>query len=116
MARWIRELSASCKEGSLEPGGQQGRPSPPSSKAEPPAADAKGHQRGVERPSGVWSPAVSAVPWSQPPLCLESGALHASGSRGECLGPPGGKYSAETPVLVTCADIMGVSPCQMCLV
>ena len=42
----------------------------PSSAAEPPAANAKGHQRGVEQPSGVWGLAISAVVWSPPPLHL----------------------------------------------
>ena len=40
-AWWAKELSAPYKEGSPEPGGQQGRGSPQSSRAEPPAADAK---------------------------------------------------------------------------
>ena len=79
-AQWARELSASCKEGSPEPGGQQGRRSPQSSRAEPLAADAKGDQRGVEQHSGVWSLAVSAVVWSLPQLHLESGVLHPSWS------------------------------------
>ena len=59
-ARWARESSASCKEGSPEPGGQQGRQSSQSSSAQPLAADAKGGQHGVEQHSGVWSSAVSA--------------------------------------------------------
>ena len=58
----------SCKEGSPEPGEQQGRRSPQSSRAEPPAADAKGDPPGVEQPSGVWGSAVSAVVWSPPQL------------------------------------------------
>ena len=37
----------------LELGGQQGRQSPQSSRAEPPVADAKGDQHGVEQHSGV---------------------------------------------------------------
>ena len=72
--------SASCKDGSLEPGGQQGRQSPPSIRAEPLVADAKGGQRGVEQPSGVWGWADSAVVWSLPQLYLESGGLCPSGS------------------------------------
>ena len=75
-AQWARELSASCKEGSLESGRQQGRQSPQSSRAEPSAADAKGDQCGVEQPSGVWSLAVSAAVWNLPQLYLESGVLH----------------------------------------
>ena len=75
-----RELSASCKEGALEPGGQQGRQSPQSSRAEPLVADAKGDQRGVEQHSGVWSSAVSAVVWKLLQLYLESGVFHLSGS------------------------------------
>ena len=68
----------SCKEGSLVPGGQQGRPSPQSSRADPPLADAKGDQCGLEQHSGVWSSAVAAVVWSLPQLYLESGGLHPS--------------------------------------
>ena len=48
-ARWARELSVSFKEGSSEPGGQQGRRSPQTSRADPPAADATGDQRGTEQ-------------------------------------------------------------------
>ena len=59
--QWAREWSLSCKEGSLEPGGQQGRRSPQSSRAEPAVADGKGDQRGMEQHSGVWSSAVSAA-------------------------------------------------------
>ena len=80
MAWWARESSASCKEGSLEPGGQQGRQSPPSIRAEPLVADAKGGQSDVEQPSGVWGWADSAVVWSLPQLYLESGGLCPSGS------------------------------------
>ena len=58
---WVRESSASFKEGSLEPGGQQGRCSPQPSRAELLVANAKGDQRGMEQHSGVWSSAVSAV-------------------------------------------------------
>ena len=54
-AQWARESSASYKEGPPEPGGQRGRRSPQSSRAEPLAADAKGDQHGVEHHSGVWS-------------------------------------------------------------
>ena len=63
-AQWAKELSASCKEGSLESGRQKGRQSPQSSRAEPSAADAKGDQCGVEQPSGVWSLVVLAVVWN----------------------------------------------------
>ena len=79
-AQWAKELSASCKKGSLEPDGRQGRQSPQSSRADPPVADAKGDQCGVEQHSGMWSSAVSAVVWSLPQLYLESGVLHPSGS------------------------------------
>ena len=87
-----RESSASCKGRSLEPGGQQYRRSPQSSRAEPPAPDAKGDQRGVGQHSGVWSSAVSAVVWSLPQLYLGSGILHFSGSLDKCLGTPDGKW------------------------
>ena len=39
------------------------------SRAEPPTADAKGDQCGMEQHSGVWSSAVTAVVWSLPQLC-----------------------------------------------
>ena len=58
----------SSKEGPPEPGGQQGRQSPQPSRAEPPAADAKGDLPGVEQHSGVWGTAVSAVVWRPPQL------------------------------------------------
>ena len=73
-AGWARELSASCKEGSLEPAGQQGRRCPQSSRA-----NAKGDQCGEEQNSGVWSSAISAVVWSLPQLYFESSMLHPSG-------------------------------------
>ena len=56
-----KELPASCKEGSPEPGGQQGRWSPQSSRDEPPEAKGKGDQRSIEQHLGVWSLAVSTV-------------------------------------------------------
>ena len=95
------------------------------SRAEPPAADAKGDQHGMEQHSGVRSSAVSAVVWSLPQLYLESGGLHPSGSLDKCLAHlmPGGEGaqepiyrwspSADTPVLIMWADIVAVSPCQM---
>ena len=46
-ALWARESSASCKEGSPGPGGQQGKQSPLSNRAETLAAGAKGDQRGM---------------------------------------------------------------------
>ena len=86
------ESSESCKEGSLEPGGQKGRRSPQSSREEPPSADAKGDQHVMEQRSGVWSSVVSAVVWSLPQLYLGSGGLHPSGSLDKCHGPPAGKW------------------------
>ena len=84
-ARW--ESSASHKEGSPEPGGQQGGQSPQPSGAEPPVACAKGdhvvwssHTDPCVWSSAVWSSAVSAAVWSLPRLHLESGVLHSSGS------------------------------------
>ena len=95
--------------------------------AEPPVADAKGDQRGMGQHSGVWSSAVSAVVWSLPQLYPESGGLHPPGSLDKCLGTSdakGGTHagaylwwscSADTAVLIPCADILGVSACQTCL-
>ena len=90
-AQWARESSVSCKEGLPEPGGQQSRRSPQSSRAEPAEADAKGDQHGVEQHSGVWSSAVSAVVWSLPEVYLERGVLHLSGFFDKCLGTFDGK-------------------------
>ena len=97
-AWWARESSVSCKEGPQEPGGQQGRRSPQSIRTEPPVADDKGDQRGVEQLLGVWSSAISAMAWSLPRLDLERGVLHPSGSLGKSLGTPDGKQgiSPET--------------------
>ena len=89
--QWARELSASCREGSLEPGGQQGRTSPQSSRAEPLTINAKGDQCDMKEHFGVWSSAVSAVVWSLPQLYLGSGILYFSGSLDKCLGTPDGK-------------------------
>ena len=63
-AQWARELSASCKEGSLGVGWAAGQTkSSQTSRAEPLAANAKGgvSQHGIEQHAGVWSLAVSAV-------------------------------------------------------
>ena len=59
-----------------------------SSRAESPAADAKGDQRGVGQHSGEWSSAVSAAVWSLPQLYLENGVLHPLGLLISILGPP----------------------------
>ena len=91
-ARWTKEPSASCKEGLLEPGGQQGRRSPQSSRAEPLAVM-------PSEISVVWSSALVcgarlSQQWSG--ACLsytrESGAFHPSGSRDKCLGIPDDKW------------------------
>ena len=81
----------SCKEGSPEPRGQQGRQSPQSSREEPPEANAKGDQYGMKQHSGVWGLAVSAVVWHLPLLYLESGGLQPSGSLDNCFGTLDGK-------------------------
>ena len=57
-AQWAKELSASCKKGSLEPGGEWGRQNPQSIGAEPPVSVAKG---------SAWH---GAVLW-----CVELGCL-----------------------------------------
>ena len=128
ITQWARGSSASGKEGSLDPGGQQGRRSPQSSRAKPLATDAKGDQHGMGQHPGVWSSAVSAVVWSLPQLYLGSCVLHPSGSLYNFLAPLmgsvefaqellyGWSHSVDTAVLVTCAGILGVFPCQMCLV
>ena len=90
-------------------------------------ANGKREQHGVEQHLGVWSSAVSAAVWDLPQSYLESGVLHPSGSLVKCLGITDGKWgfpqepisrwshSADMAVLITCVDILGVSPCQMCL-
>ena len=92
-AQWAREFSVSCKEGPPESGGQQGRRSPQSSRAEPLAADAKGDQHGVEHHSGVWSLAVPAVVWR---ACLSYTlkVLYSTllGLFDKCLGTPEAKW------------------------
>ena len=66
--------------GSAEPGGQQGRQSPQSIRAEPLVVDTKGDQHDMEQHSGVWSSAVSAVVWNLPQFYFESDVMHSSGS------------------------------------
>ena len=73
------------------------------SRAEPPAADAKGDQGGVEQHPGVWSSAASAVGWSVPQLYLESGVLHPSGSLDKYLSTCDGKWGI-TPGAYLWAD------------
>ena len=142
-APWARELWASCKEGSPEPGGQQGRQSPQSSRAEPLAVNVKGDQQGMEQPSGVWSSAIWTVVWSLPQLYLESGAINPSGSFDKCLGTPDGEWGISpgaylwmaslwrhgfltmcasrcvslpgVSALIMCTGNLAVSPYQMCL-
>ena len=65
---WWASESTSCKEGSPEPGGQQGRQTAQSSRAELPVANGKREQHGVEQHLGVWSSAVSAAVWDLPQL------------------------------------------------
>ena len=77
-ARWARELPASCKGGSLEPGGQQGRRSPQSSRTG--LQWPMPRKISMEQHSGVWGSALLAVVWSLPQFYLESGALHPSES------------------------------------
>ena len=129
-AWWAKESSTSCKEWFQEPGKQQDRQVPS------PAGRASGgwwlwwvmlvaDQHGKERHSVVWRSRISAVVWSLPQLYHESHVLHFSGSFDKCLGSSGDKWefpqepiygwspSVDTAVLITCADILGVSPCQM---
>ena len=79
MAQWARESSTSFKKTLWS---QMG------SRAEPPVANAKGDQHGMEQHSGVRSSAVSAVVWSLPQLYLETGGLPPSGSFDKCLDIP----------------------------
>ena len=87
-------------------------------------ANAKGDQRGMEQHAGVWSLAVSAVVWS---LSCTQKVVHSTllGLLINVLVPMmpsvgfpqepicGWSRSADMAVLTTCADILGVSPCQM---
>ena len=86
-AWWARESSVSCKEGPQEPGGQQGRQSPPSSRAEPLVADAA--------LSVVWnSTPVCGVrltqQWSETCLSYALKVVFSTllGLFGKCLGTP----------------------------
>ena len=86
------------------------------SRAGPPAADAKGDQRGVGWPSGVCGSAVSAVLWSLPQLSLESGGLDTSGSFDKCLArgafsqkPVGGPAPQTRPPWPVCGHRRCVS-------
>ena len=120
-ARWARESSASCKEGSLEPGGQRGRQSPQSSRVELPGADAKGDRRGVGKHlrwglgclSGGLEP-VSVIPgkwWTPPFWALLINALTTLLAGGAFPREPlcGWSRSADVAALTTWADR---SPCQ----
>ena len=80
-------------QGSCQSLGRKDLQSQVGSRVEPPVADDKGDQHGVEQHSGEWSLAVSAVVWSLPQLYLESGTLHPSGSLDKCLGTPAGKWT-----------------------
>ena len=124
-AQWARELSGSCKEGSQGPGGQQGRQSPQSSRAEPLAANAQGDQRGAS----VWCVELGCLngglePASVIPLKVEYSTLldlfdkclaTSDAKCGIFPGVYGWSCSADTAALTMCADILSVSPCQMCL-
>ena len=89
--------------------------------------NAKEDQCGMEQHSGVWSSAVSAVVWSLPHLHVGSCVLHPPGSLDKCLSTLmpseefpqepiyGWSHSADMDIMITCADILGVSPCHMCL-
>ena len=91
-ALWARKLSASFKEGPPEPGGHQGRRSPPPSRTEPPAADVKGDQPGLEKHSGVCSSALSAVVWPCLSCTLKVVDSTLLGPSDKCLGTLDGKW------------------------
>ena len=99
---------------SREPGGQWGRQSPQSSRAKPLAATAKGDQCGVEQHSGLWSFSVACLSYTLKVvystfLCLILVPLRANG---DCPQEPnyGWSHSADTAVLVTCADTLRTLP------
>ena len=118
-AWWARESSASCKEGSLQPSGQQG------------SASGGRHQgRSLGRGAALWcvelgclhsglEPA-SLIPWKwcTPPfwVFLISVLAPLMASVGFLQEPEcGWSCSADMAVLITCADILSVSYHQMCL-
>ena len=117
---WAREL---LQGRSPDPGGEQSKWSPQSSKAEPPVANAKGDEHGVEQHqsrawlSQQWSGACRSytfrVVHSTLPGLLIS-VLASLMARGEFPQKPicGWSHSADLAILIICA-ILGVSPCQM---
>ena len=126
-ARWAKVLSASCKGGSPEPGGQQGRQSPQSSRAEPPAANVKGEQCGMAAlwcvelgclSSGLEPVSVTPWKWWTPPFWVYSvNVLAPLLASVEFPQKPicGWCRSADMATLTTCADMVSVSSYQTCL-
>ena len=121
-AWWARESSASFKEGSLEPGAQQGRQS----------IQSAGHSLWQLMPKETaWHGAAYlyvelsclSMVWSLPQLYFESllgllvSVLSPLMPRGEFPQEPtcGWSLSADVALLITWAAVLGVSPCQMCL-
>ena len=132
-AQWARDLSASYKEGSPDPGGQQGRWSPQPSSAEPLAANAKG-DRSVWHGSAPCCvellPQLYCKKWYTPPFwvisinvlaflmpSLEFAQEPMGGTWLLCLTPllasvefaqePGWSHSADTADL-TCGQVSWV--------
>ena len=112
----------SCKEGSLEPCGQQGRQSPQFRRAESPVADAKGDQRGAAtlgfgaQLSQQWSGACLSCTFK----VVSSTLLHLFD---KCVGTPDAKWGICPGVFLWvvplcrhgCSGILSVFPCQKCL-
>ena len=90
-ARWTRGLSASCKEGPLEPGGQQGRQSPQSIRAEPPAAMTR--EISVAWSSTLVCGARPSRQWSGACLSYTLKVVYSTllDLLNKCLGPPDAK-------------------------
>ena len=90
--KWAGELSASCKEGSLEPGGQQGRTSPQSSRAEAPTHGAKGDS--VAWSSTLVCGAQLSQRWSRKCLRYTLKVVYSTflGLFDKCFGTPDAKW------------------------
>ena len=122
-AHWARELSASCREGSRWAAGQrkflvqQRR-----------ASHGQCQERSVWHEAALWwvelsylssglEPAsVTPWKWCAPPFWVFDKCLVTpDGMWGICSGAYAWSHSADMVILITCAIMLGVSPCQMCV-
>ena len=121
-AQWARELSASCKEGWSQVGSRADAVLSPAGQSfwQPKPREISGARSSTLACGARLSQQQFEDCFSH---TLESGALHSSGSfapllaSGEFAQEPVCEWpcSADTAVRTTGADILGVSPCHMCL-